>query len=231
MIQIKKKRMRFSWDGIDLETKLTALVKAVRSTADKTPPQNSRMLRKAERWLEQLLDILKALSRIREGLAPALEVELGVSLRDNELLEVAMFQPSTKNLFIELETHYQNSEDSPLDKNGFTDLVSLSDVGQAIALIGDAAISMAVLHHLWKPSAADAGTLTQNRANIVNNQHLAKICDNWHIYEHRIHFDPGMPNQSEMEHDKGTLLEAVYGIIYMQHGPEKVDELVSHLIP
>ena len=226
-----KKRIRLDWNDIDLENKLSSLVDAVNNTAKKTPSQNTRLLRKAERWRDQLLDILGSISRIKDRLAPTLEKELGVSLRNNELLEVAMFQPSTKNLFIELETHYRNSEDSPLDKEGFTDLVSLSDMGQAIALVGDAAISMAVLHHLWKPSAADAGTLTQNRADIVSNQHLAKICDNWGIYEHRIHFDPGKPNQSEMEHDKGTLLEAVYGIVYIQYGLEKVDELVSHLLP
>jgi ribonuclease-3 len=228
---MRKNQTRLEWNAIDLESKLTSLVEAVNNTSKKTPPQNTRMLRKADRWREQLLGILESISRIKEGLAPTLEKELGVSLRNNELLEVAMFQPSTKNLFIELETHYRNSEDNPLDKDGFTNLVSLSDMGQAIALVGDAAISMAVLHHLWKPSAADAGTLTQNRADIVSNQHLAKVCDSWQIYEHRIHFDPGKPNQSEMEHDKGTLLEAVYGIIYIQYGLEKVDELISHLLP
>lgn len=226
-----KNRMKLDWNAVDLEDKLRTLVAAVGNTAKETPPQNTRMLRKAERWLDQLNSILDALAKVKENLAPMLEKELGISLGSNELLQVAMFQPSTKNLFMEIETHYQNSEKNPLGQNGFTDLVALSDMSQVIALVGDAAISMAVLHHLWKPSTADAGTLTQNRANIVSNQHLAEVCDNWKIYEHRIHFDPGVPNQSELEHDKGTLLEAVYGIVYIQHGLEKVDELIFHLLP
>jgi len=224
-------QMKLEWNDVNLEEKLRALVAAVSKTVNETPPQNTRLLRKAERWMYQLSSILEGVVQIRENLAPKLEKELGVSLGQNELLQVAMFQPSTKNLFMEVETHFRRSKGNPLGKDGFIDLLALSDMSQVIALVGDAAISMAVLHHLWKPTTADAGTLTQNRADIVSNQNLAKVCDNWNIYEHRIHFDPGIPNQSELEHDKGTLLEALYGIIYIHYGLEKVDELITHLLP
>ncbi|MDF1540990.1 MAG: ribonuclease III domain-containing protein, partial [Candidatus Thorarchaeota archaeon] len=91
-------------------------------------------------------------------------------------------------------------------------------------------IDMAVLHLIWKPKASDVGTLTQDRANIVNNQHLSQKCDEWELYENRIHFDPATPSKSEMEHDKGTLVEALYGVLYVELGFSRVRELVTHLL-
>jgi 23S rRNA maturation mini-RNase III len=32
-----------------------------------------------------------------------------------------------------------------------------------------------------------------------------------------------------MEHDKGTLLEAIYGIVYIEHGLDKIKELIRYL--
>jgi ribonuclease-3 len=59
---------------------------------------------------------------------------------------------------------------------------------------------------------------------------MAELCDNWGLYELRIHFDPHAVSKSEMEHDKGTLLEAIYGIVYIEHGLEKIKELVRYLV-
>jgi ribonuclease-3 len=154
---------------------------------------------------------------------------LNIKIPDKELLQVAMFQPSTKNLFLELATQYADDPKDPVGPKGYDALISLSDLAEALALIGDAAISMAVVHHLWTPKAADVGTLTQRRAEIVSNEHMASICDKWALYEHRIHFDPGTSSDDEIQHDKGTLLEAIFGIILMEHGFDQVMDSVKHL--
>lgn len=225
-----KSRNRLKWDPIDLEKKLRVLVSAVNSIGKAAPEQNTRLLKKTERWSKQLNTIVDSITSIKNDLAPSLEEALGIPMKNEELLQVAMFQPSTKNLFLELETHFGNENSSPIGEEGFTDLTALGEMGQVLALVGDAAISMAVLHQLWKPRTADAGTLTQHRANIVSNQHLAEVCDKWNLYAHRIHFDPARPSPIEMEHDKGTLLEAVYGIIYINHGLEGVRNRINHII-
>ncbi|UCH04598.1 MAG: hypothetical protein JSW05_00100 [Candidatus Thorarchaeota archaeon] len=218
-----------SWEPIELQEKLQVLLDAVTRTESETPKQNTRTLRKTKRWREQLDEIILSLDRIQDRLSVRLESELGISLKTNELLQVAMFQPSTKNLFSELEIHYASGEQSPLDDEVFHVLVSLSEMAKALALVGDAAISMAVLHHIWQPKATDVGTLTQRRADLVSNEHLAKVCDEWGLYEHRIHFDPVEPSMSEIDHDKGTLTEAIYGIVYIEHGFQKVKDLVPKL--
>ena len=216
------------WDRVDIQHKLQSLLTAVETSEASTPAKNTRLLGKLRRWREQLESILASVARIREVLAPKLASLLGVSIQGSELLTTAMFEPSTRNLFLELETQFSH-EGGPLSRDAFIDLESLSDMARVLALVGDAAISMTVLHHLWRPRVADAGLLTQSRAELVSNEHLAWLCDQWGLYDYRIHFDPPSPTKSEISHTKGTLLEAIYGIVYIEHGLDEVKRLISHL--
>ena len=190
---------------------------------ENVPSQNTHLLGKMKRWVKQLTGILSLMARIKESLRPKLEKILEVSLHKNELLLVAMFQPSTKNLFLEMIDEF------PAKQEELKHLVALSEMAEALALVGDAAISLAVLHNVWQSKSVDVGVLTQKRSDIVSNEHMAELCDNWGLYEHRIHFDPHAVSKSEMEHDKGTLLEAIYGIVYIEHGFEKIKELIRYL--
>ena len=165
---------------------------------------------------------------IKKKLAPRLEKELDLKIRNKESLLTAMFQPSTKNLFLELEIQYRGKK-NPFDDNSFDDLVSLSENAKRIALLGDAAISMAVIYHLWQ-SEDDVGKLTQDKSSIVSNESMANLCDKWGLYTHRIHFDPETPSEGEIQHDKGTLVEAIYGIVQMEHGFEHVLSNINHLL-
>ena len=175
------------------------------------------------RWTTQLTSILSLVDQVKDSLRPKLERILGVSLHKNELLLVAMFQPSTKNLFLEMIDEFPSKQEE------LKHLVALSEMAEALALVGDAALSLAVLHTIWQSNSVDVGVLTQKRSDIVSNEHMTELCDSWGLYEHRIHFDPHAVSKSEMEHDKGTLLEAIYGIVYIEHGLKKIKELIRYL--
>jgi ribonuclease-3 len=219
-----------SYNPIHIEKRLGLLVKAVQTTRKETPENNTRLLMKIERWLQEIEFIQKKLQRIREELVPKLEDILGIEFEIKELIQVAMFQPSTKNIFLELETQYRRSKNNPVDSDDFAEMINLSEMAKVLALVGDAVVSSAVLQHLWEPHLGDAGRITQRKSEIVSNEHMAKLCDKWGLYEYRIHFDPDTPSKSEIAHDKGTLLEAVYGIIYIEHEYKRTVRLVSHLI-
>ena len=219
-----------SWSPIHIEDKLDILTQAVLVTQRETPKNNTKLLTKLERWLVDLALIQEGLKRVREKLVPYLEKTLETHFEHKELFQLAMFQPSTKNLFSELETQYRGCENAPLDYGSFEELINLSEMAQVLALIGDAVVSSAVLQHLWKPHVGDAGKITQRKAEIVSNEHMAKLCDKWGLYKYRIHFDPDTPSRLEENHDKGTLVEAVYGIIYIEHEYRRVLKLVTHLI-
>jgi ribonuclease-3 len=222
---------KLHWEDIELCTRLDLLRQIVNKEYEKTPPQHSRQAGKLRRWQRQLKKIISRVNMIKNSLGPRLEKILGLPMKESELLLVAMFQPSTKNIFLELETDFCGNELDTIGKEGFETLASLSEMSKVLALIGDAAISLGVVHFLWQPKGVDSGNLTQRRAEVVSNEHMAEVCDDWGLYKHRIHFDPPTETKAEMEHNKGTLLEAIYGIIYVEHGFEKVKELISKLIP
>jgi len=219
-----------SWSPLYIEDRLELLSETVQSSQVETPKNNTRLLTKLDRWRQEIESIQEGLRRIREELVPDIERTVGLDFKHKELFQVAMFQPSTKNLFMELETQYRRSENNPLDADGFAKLINLSEMSKVLALVGDAVISSAVLQHLWKPHLGDAGRITQRKAEIVSNEHMAKLCDKWGLYEYRIHFDPDTTSKSEINHDKGTLLEAIYGIIYIEHEYKRIVDVVSHLI-
>jgi dsRNA-specific ribonuclease len=183
-----------------------------------------------DRWREQLKEVKAGLEYIDRTLVPKLEKTLSLKIKNAELVQVAMFQPSTKNLFLELEIHYKNEGNNPLSDHDFQDLIALSEIAQVIALLGDAAVDMGVLYQLWRPDPSDVGIITQEKSEIVSNEHMAELCDRWKLYEHRIHFDPEVPSKAEIEHDKGTLVETIFGIIQMEHGFNKVIDNIKHLL-
>jgi dsRNA-specific ribonuclease len=223
-------RTKLAWKPVHIEEKLDILVKDIEKARDETPANKTRLRTKLDRWKEQLKEVQAGMEYINRTLVPKLEKILSVKIKNVELVQVAMFQPSTKNLFLELETHYKNIGSSPLVEHDFLDLIALSEIAQIIALLGDAAVDMGVLYNLWRPDPSDVGHITQKKSEIVSNEHMAKLCDKWNLYEHRIHFDPEVPSKAEIEHDKGTLVETVFGIIQMEHGFNKVIENIKHLL-
>ena len=222
--------LTLSWKPIKVMSRMETLAEIVQQTRINTATNNTRLLSKLERWQQDIKYIQECLERIEKKLVPKLEKILKIEFQNKELFQVAMFQPSTKNLFLELKTQYRGSADDPLGVEGFAEMINLSEMAKVIALVGDAVISSAVLQHLWEPHLGDAGKITQKKAKIVSNNHMAKLCDKWKLYDYRIHFDPETPSKSEMDHDKGTLLEAIYGIIYIEHEYKMIHKQVTHLI-
>ncbi|TFG09924.1 hypothetical protein EU538_03505 [Candidatus Thorarchaeota archaeon] len=223
-------RESLAWSKMKLQAKIETLVEAVRQTRSGTPRQNTRTLDKLDRWESQLEHILKMMEKIELELGPILEENLEVDLSDDELLKIAMFQPSTKNLFLEIEAHFVRNEPSVVDFESLGELCMVPEMAKVLGLMGDAAISMAIIHHLWRPSMREVGLLTQRRADVVSNENMASLCDEWNLYDYRIHFDPPAESKSEMQHIKGTLIEAVYGITYVRYGFSPVKEQAAHLL-
>lgn len=222
--------LTLSWEPIQLMKRMDLLAETVEQTRINTSKNNTRLLNKLEKWKQDITYIQDSLKRIEKMLVPKLEKILKIGFRNKELFQVAMFQPSTKNLFLELKTQYRRTDYDPLGSDRFAEMINLSEMAKVLALVGDAVISSAVLQHLWEPHLGDAGKITQKKAKIVSNNHMAKLCDKWKLYNYRIHFDPETPSKSEMDHDKGTLVEAIYGIIYIEHEYKMIHKQVLHLI-
>lgn len=219
-----------TWESIGLEKRIKEIRSDILGAFDELPEGHTRAQGKFRRWLQELDCIVTAIEQIHTKLSPNLSRVFGHDFVDDELLLVTMFQPSTRNVFLEIKTHYEGISRGRYDDRVLYDLISISDMAKTLALVGDAAISMAVLHHLWRPDVETVGRLTQKRSEIVSNENLAQVCDKLQLFEYRIHFDPPTQTKSETEHIKGTLIEAVYGIMYIRYGLERVRELVTLII-
>ncbi|KAF5037234.1 hypothetical protein DSECCO2_566780 [anaerobic digester metagenome] len=102
----------------------------------------------------------------------------------------------------------------------------------ALAWIGDAALKIGLLPAIWDPDIAKAGVLTGNRKAYDRNSNLARLCDRWGLYEHRIHFDPDTPRSTrKVDHVKGTLVESVFGILFLREGLKGVASATELLRP
>ncbi len=183
---------------------------------------------KFSRWERDLHSIIMQIQQIEMFTRPQIEQALNISI-DEELFVSLFFQPSTKNLFLEIVTHLNNLG---LANHYHTQLLNLAmtcEFAKVLAFIGDAALSLATIHYVWQPDAREVGELTQRRAELVNNERLAQLCDLWGLYDRRIHFDPITETKSEIAHVKGTLVEALCGVLYLQYGLTAVERVVPYL--
>ncbi|MCK5390492.1 MAG: hypothetical protein KAJ36_08370, partial [Candidatus Thorarchaeota archaeon] len=145
----RKIKQKITWQPVHIENRLATLSKTIELTKEQTPANKTRLLGKLNRWQEQIQEINKGIRYIKKHLTPKIEKALGLKIKNKEILLAAMFQPSTKNLFLELEIQYRGKK-SPFEDDGFEALVSLSESAKRFALLGDASISMAVIYHLWQ---------------------------------------------------------------------------------
>jgi len=103
---------------------------------------------------------------------------------------------------------------------------------QGSAPLCDAALKIGLLPAIWDQEIANAGNLTKNRKAYDRNSNLALLCDRWNLYEHRIHFDAEIPRSARtINHAKGTLVESVFGILFLREGLKGVASATELLKP
>jgi len=183
------------------------------------PSANTNEIDKFSRWIEKIEEILTRIHTIKWKLQPQLEENLGYRLDNSEMLILAFFQPSTKNLFTEIEIHFRKKAGLSLNSDELNELAVLPEVAKTLAWISDAAINLAVIFEIWEPEIVRVGILTDERKKFVENSNLARLCDKWNLYEYRIHFDPPpdpkLVTRNSIAHVKGTIIEAIYGILFL----------------
>ena len=135
-------------------------------------------------------------------------------------------------MFNELKIYSQsNFGIFPLDSDDFEALIHMPDAAKVLALLGDAVIDLALVQIHWNPSISKVGELSKKRSKFASNMKLASICDRWDLYEYRIHQDPYAPDtkRETVDHVKGTIIEAIFGVVYIESGLEQVISSVSVL--
>ena len=188
--------------------------------SDKT----SKKSKKLNRWLEMLTNFLLKHENIQLNLKPSLEKKFSIKFKNPNLITLALFRPSTKNIFTELSIYFQEEHPNFLNIERLEYMSNLGDIAEGLALLGDSALDLAVTHSLWKEGITDKGTITTEKAQMVQNLNLAKYCDDLDLYHNRIHMELNVNNTKPetINHIKATLVEAIIGIIYLEKGVQGV---------
>jgi len=217
---------RMEWKETGIETKLeilrSDLVRHIGGEDDQE---------KIERWIAMVDGIKEKIKGIEEIVRPAIEKDIGRAGRP-EMLILAMFQPSTRNLFDEIEAHRRINGEWTLSSKDLQAMAGIAAAAETLAWIGDAALKIGVLPEIWSPEISEAGVLTERRKRYERNSNQAILADRWKLYEYRIHFDhEGRRNVRRMNHDKATLVESVFGILFLNGGLRDVARAARLLRP
>ena len=195
--------------------------------SDKT----SKKYKKLNRWLETLTNFLLKHENIQLNLKPSLEKKFSIKFKNPNLITLALFRPSTKNIFTELSIYFQEEHPNFLNIERLEYMSNLGDIAEGLALLGDSALALAVTHSLWKEGITDKGTITTEKAQMVQNLNLAKYCDDLDLYHNRIHMELNVNNTKPetINHIKATLVEAIIGIIYLEKGVQGVINFIKKI--
>jgi len=215
------------WHEVGVEKNLAALRDGLSRKVTALPEGRERAL--TARWLESVEELVRLIGSIRVVVRPAVERDIGFQIENEEMFFIAFFQPSTKNLFMEIATHFGEGG-CALSPEALAEMAHLPEAAEALAWIGDAALKIGVLPEIWSPRLAEAGLLSERRKAYESNANMARLCDRWGLYEHRIHFDPPV-EKGDCDHVKGTLVEAVLGIVFLQCGLKGIARAARLLAP
>jgi ribonuclease-3 len=221
---------RLKWNAVGLESKTHTLKRILKKEYNEIPSDHLKARKKLQHFIDELQNILHSIALINAKVIPKLEKEFRLQFKTPEMIYIALSRPGMKNIFKDLATYFKDQEENELSDAELEELSTIGDAGNALALVGDAALDLAVVEYFWDSSLSKIGELTKKREKFVNNQHLVTICDRWQLYEHRIkrlhESTAGSPKMETIIHEKGTLVEAIFGVIYLELGFNEVLRVV-----
>jgi hypothetical protein len=184
--------------------------------------------KKFEKWIYNLGGILDQISTIKMTVLPSIKKDLHYSLLNENLILIAMVRPSLKNTFSQISGHFENEPGFKKFQEKLTLLEKCPDTALSFAWAGDTAIKYAILMDIWKPGVTPE-ELHNSRLALETNENFSKLCDRWKLFENRIHCDPQVAKEKTINEIKGSLMEAIFGVILIEKGIDDVEKALPLL--
>ena len=213
---------KLKWNAIGLVKKTQILRDYIQNEKENIPTDHTSKISKLSGYLAELNHLLEQMEKIEKIFIPKLEKLFRLKFTTPELVMFALSRPSIRNIFDDLSKHFKNDENAPLSDNELIELASSGDAADVLALLGDAALDLAIVQLLWDSSLSKTGNLTEKRKEVVSNQNLAKYCDEWGLFTCRLNrfksIEKEETKQETIIHEKATLVESILGVIYLEFG-------------
>lgn len=221
---------KLKWNAIGLARKTQSLRDYIQNEKNAIPIDHTNKHTKRQRFLDELDHLREQMEKIEKILIPKLEDIFRLKFTTPELIMFALSHTSIRNIFDDLNTHFKNDTNRPLGEGELVELASSGDAAKVLALIGDAALDLAIVQLLWDSSLSTTGKLTEKRKEVASNINLAKYCDQWGLYRCQLNRFRATKHEDTKPrtiiHDKGTFVESILGVIYLEFGLEVLLRIV-----
>ena len=213
---------KLKWNAIGLVKKARMLKNYIEREKNDVPVDHTKKHATISGFLMELNHILEQMEKIEKIIIPKLEKLFRLTFPTPEMVMFALARPSIRNIFEDLNTHFKEDANRPLSEEELIELASSGDAAVVLALIGDAALDLAIVQILWDSSLSKTGELTTKRKKVASNKNLAIYCEEWGLYScrlNRLRANPMDDAKTEtIEHVKGTLVESIMGVVYLEFG-------------
>jgi ribonuclease-3 len=218
---------KLRWNVQGLSDNFSVIRNELEGQLESLPDNNIRKRKKLLKLISQIKEMEETIQNLKNNKITEIEENLDHKFTEPNLIVLAFFQPETKTLFTQLKNH-QFPKEKEFD---FDSYLNLDEAAKVLAFIGDSAIGLAMAHILWQPNISSTKELTIKRSEFVSNKNMSKLCDKWNLFDFKLGSTKNTksPNKEKMEHAKGTIIEALFGVLYIECGLEKVISSAVHL--
>ena len=227
------------WNKVNLESKTKFLYDILVSDLKSLPNKQKKERKKLQGFIDELNYLQLKINQISTDLIPKLQLKIGIQFTSSELIFIALSRPSVRNIFENLKIYFKNGSNNNPQKlneeelNHLDILASLGDASNVLALIGDSALNLATSIALWDNRLTTSGAITKKKEKIVSNANLAEFSNRFNLYNYRIKIFKDESEKSSkklsVNAEKGTLIEAIFGVIYLEHGLDGLTSIVPLL--
>ena len=151
---------KLKWNAIGLVKKTQILRDYIQDEKNNIPSDHTSKITKLSGYLAELNHLLERMEKIEKIIIPKLEKLFRLKFKTPELVMFALSRPSIRPIFDDLSKHFKNDENAPLSENELIELASSGDAADVLALLGDAAVDLAIVQLLWDSSLSKTGSLT-----------------------------------------------------------------------
>jgi hypothetical protein len=178
---------------------------------------------------EEISKIRTTMLQVRKFCIPEISQATGHRFMHTDLFLFIFLYRETGALFNKATTNpVQPGSPELLSLKELKNLEMISEDRLALAFIGDAALGLGALINVWRadyPTIPPKGELNKERVELVANAKLANIWDSLAIYDKEILIKP----RNENVETRGSSMEAVFGIIYLEGGLPAVEQSLHTL--
>jgi hypothetical protein len=167
-------------------------------------------------WMGDLDKILAQIDSVEKVVIPAIESDLnGFKINNRNLVFLALMQPSVKKLIEDIQKEFGDDPDFSLTQEAFDFFIGTPMKARSFAWAGDNVINTIIFQEIWNPEKS-VKQLHDERKDCEENKKLSDICNHWKLFENRLQLDTDPKRNARLEKIKGTLVEAIMGVIYFE---------------